>query len=100
MKIKEVTKDDIVFDNGNVITHDHEQDCCEHNYADFEELQEDAKDYEFDEDLIFEKVTGGFRFGSKNTPMFFIPCYSDQNGFYGFDVDIYYNDKKVLTTYA
>lgn len=30
------------------------------------------------------------------TVMVFVPCYSEQNGYYSSDVDIYYNDKKVL----
>lgn len=29
MKIKEVNENMILFDNGNSITFDHEQDCCE-----------------------------------------------------------------------
>ena len=97
MKIVEVTYEYIEFDNGSMITFDHVQDCCEHNYADFEQIEEQALETEFDEELIFEAVEGsGFRFGSKGTPMFFIPCYSDQNGYYLSDVDIYYNGKQVL----
>lgn len=30
------------------------------------------------------------------TRMFFVPCYSEQNGYYSRDVDIYFNDEKVL----
>ena len=87
MKIKEVNTNYILFDNGSRITFDHEQDCCETNYADFEQL----------EDLIFEVVPeNGFRFGSKGTPMFFIPCYSDQNGYYSSDIDIFYDGRHVF----
>jgi len=28
--------------------------------------------------------------------MFFVPCYSEQSGYYSFDVEIYYNGKQVL----
>lgn len=74
MKIKEVNMNYILFDNGSRITFDHEQDCCETNYADFEQLEDLALEYEFENDLIFEAVPeNGFRFGSKGTPMFFIP---------------------------
>lgn len=74
MKIKEVNTNYILFDNGSRITFDHEQDCCETNYADFEQLEDLALEYEFENDLIFEVVPeNGFRFGSKGTPMFFIP---------------------------
>ena len=89
MKIKEVNTNYILFDNGSRITFDHEQDCCETNYADFEQLEDLALEYEFENDLIFEVVPeNGFRFGSKGTPMFFIPCYSDQNGYYSSGVMI------------
>lgn len=97
MKIKEVNTNYILFDNGSRITFDHEQDCCETNYADFEQLEDLALEYEFENDLIFEVVPeNGFRFGSKGTPMFFIPCYSDQNGYYSSDIDIFYDGRHEL----
>lgn len=98
MKIKEVTLDAITFDNGSAITFGHNQECCEWNYADFEQLDDLALNYDYDENLIFESVENeGFRFGSHPNRMFFIPCYSEQNGFYSSDIDIYYNDVQVLT---
>jgi hypothetical protein len=30
--------------------------------------------------------------------MVFVPCYSEQNGYYSCDVDIYYNGDLVLNT--
>lgn len=97
MKIIEVKDDYIRFDNGSEITFDHNQDCCEHNYADFKQIEKQALDTTFDEELIFEAVEGsGFRFGSKGSHMFFIPCYSDQNGYYSSELDIYFNEKQVL----
>ena len=59
MKIKEVNTNYILFDNGSRITFDHEQDCCETNYADFEQLEDLALEYEFENDLIskwFQKM--------------------------------------------
>ncbi len=51
----------------------------------------------FEEELIFEAVENcGFRYGSKNTPMLFIPCYSEQNVFYSTNIEIFYNNEKVL----
>lgn len=97
MKIVKVTEDGIFFDNGKNITYDHDQQCCEYNYADFEQLDDLARDYDFDEDLMFGEVEDcGFRFGDKRQ-MFFVPCYSEQNGYYSSDVDIYYGGKRVLT---
>ncbi len=97
MKIEEVNSKYILFDNGSRITFDHDQDCCELNYADFEQIEEQAKSCEFDEKLIFEAVeNSGFRFGSAGTPMFFIPCYSEQNGYYSGDIDIYFNGVQAI----
>ena len=65
--------------------------------AEFEEIDDLAKNFEFSGNLIFEAVPGsGFRFGNNPQNMVFVPCYSEQNGYYSSDVDIYYNDKKVL----
>lgn len=97
MKIKKITNEAITFDNGNTITYQHEQQCCEWNYADFEQLDDLARAYNFSENLKFEAVeNAGFRFGDYPNRMFFVPCYSEQNGFYSLDLDIYYNNKKVL----
>lgn len=96
MKIKEITYEKILFDNGETITYDHAQECCETNYADFEQLDDIAKTTNFSTPLVFEKVEEvGFRFGNKEN-MFFIPCYSSQNGYYTADLDIYYNYKPVI----
>lgn len=105
MKIIQVTDEAIVFSNGNKITYDHVQECCEYNFADFNSLEDTlAMETEFDENLVFEVVKGsddynkgsGFRFGNPNN-MFFVPFYSEQNGCYTTDIKIYYtNTKEVL----
>ena len=101
MKVIKITEDYILFDNGSRITFDHMQDCCECNYADFEQLADTGIEQEnFKEPLTFEEVEDqGFRFGNPGK-MYFVPCYSCQNGYYGFDVDIYYNGEQVLTTFG
>lgn len=97
MKIKTIDEYAITFDNGNTITFDHEQDCCEHNYADFQQIDDIARNWKFDENLDFESVDcAGFRFGNLPNKMVFVPCYSDQNGYYSSDIDIYYNHELKL----
>ena len=101
MKIKRIILDEdggneIVFDNGNTI---HVVDSVEdlsRNYADFSQLDSIAMGFDFGEDLMFEENDFGFRFGSDPANMFFVPCYSVQNGYYSSAVDIYYNNKLVL----
>ena len=97
MKIKEIDNGHILFDNGNQITFDHCPDCCEDNYADFEQLDDIARNATFNPELDFEAINNsGFRFGNKPNNMYFVPCYSEQNGYYSDQIDIYYNDKRVL----
>lgn len=98
MKIREVTIEYILFDNGSKITYDHCTDCCEYNYADFEQLDDLAMAHDYDpQSMKFEVVKYcGFRFGD-NRRMFFVPCYSEQNGYYSSDIQIYYNGEQVLS---
>lgn len=101
MKIKEVNNEHILFEDESCIKYYHGQDCCEWNYADFEQLEETALETEFDTDnMIFEAIQDyGFKFGNEGK-MFFVPCYSEQNGYYSSDIDIYYNNTKVLSFYC
>ena len=97
MKIKDINSERILFDNGSTITFCYCRVCFENNYADFEQLEESALTYDFDEDLVFDAVDGvGFRFGNEDGMMFFVPCYSEQNGYYSSDVEINYNGKQVI----
>lgn len=97
MRIKEINENEIVFDNGNTITFGHEQDCCERNYADFQQIDDIARGWKFDENLDFEAIeNAGFRFGNLPNKMVFVPCYSDQNGYYSSDIQIYYNNIQKL----
>ena len=98
MKIVDINEyDGILFDDGSTITCDHDQECCEYNYADFTQIDTIARATNFDKNLTFRKCNGGFRFGNYPERMFFVPCYSEQNGYYSSQVDIYFNDEKVLT---
>ena len=94
IKIFNVTDEAIEFSDGSRITYDHEQDCCEFNYADFQQLDDLARAHHFQLPLRFEATEGsGFRFGD-NRRMFFVPCYSEQNGYYTDEIDIYYTHFK------
>jgi len=94
MKIKQITSDGITFDNGMEISHNHEQDCCENVYADWESLKTEAgvMEHNFTEDLKIEGVPeSGFRLDG-----FFVACYNSQNGYYSSDLElvIKYPDKR------
>ena len=93
-----VNEESIEFSNGKKLTFDHMEDCYEYNYADFTQIDDLALDMTFYEnELVFEAVKEcGIRFGNRGGNMVFIPCYSDQNGYYTTSVDIYYDNKLVL----
>jgi len=98
IKITEITSEHILFSDGSEITCDHYPDCCEYNYADYTQIDDIARQTKFTLPLDFESVEGsGFRFGNLPNKMFFVPCYSEQSGYYSSDVDILYNDDYVLT---
>lgn len=94
MRITSVSADGIRFDNGHGLSDYHSQQCCENNYADWKQLEELAYDTNFDEPLTLESVDDyGFRFGNPPLKMFFVPCYSEQNGYYSYDIEIEYWDE-------
>ena len=97
-KIIHVEENLLKFSDGTIIHCDHCQDCCEYNYADFEQLDDIARATVFDTDhLVFEAVEeSGFRFGNLPSKMFFVPCYSDQNGYYSSDIEVYLNGEEKL----
>ena len=96
MKIEYVDYDFLRFDNGETIETSYSQQCCETNWGDFKSLDDIAMDYNFKPPLQFRHEDYGFSFGDKRR-MFFVPCYSAQNGYYSNEVDVYYNNKLVLT---
>ena len=94
MKIVDVTEEKIIFDDDSCIEFYHKRECCEWNYADFSQIESLAMSTDFVSPIEFEVVEFyGFRFGNKPLKMFFIPCYTEQNGCYGYDLEIFYKDK-------
>ena len=112
MKIKSWNDDRITFDDGSYISYKHDQECSEYNYADFSVLDvmlgRDKDDMEFDSFEIDAVDDGGFLIKLKlaNNRIIrwpyacypyhniFIPCYSEQNGYYTTDIAIVYSDKE------
>ena len=96
MKIVKTEQQHLEFSDGSDITSDWHSECCEYNYADFTQIDDLGKEWEFEHPIIFEICNGGFRFGNPNK-MVFVPCYSEQNGYYTNEIEIYYCDKLVLS---
>lgn len=95
IKIVRAEQEYLEFSDGSTITSQHDQDCCEYNYADFTAIDDLAREWEFEHPILFEGLEYGFRFGNENK-MVFVPCYSEQNGYYSDSVNIYFNDEPVF----
>lgn len=100
MKIKKWDDNYILFTDCSAISYEHRQDCCEVNWADFSVLEVFYQDEEFDDFEVIPVDDCGFLLSLKlptpdpwyydytPTKKIFIPCYSDQNGYYGSDLTI------------
>ena len=65
MKIVSVTEKAITFSNGKKITWDHSRDCCEYNYADFEQIDDQGRHaVYYENELVFEAVERSFTWGT------------------------------------
>lgn len=100
MKITEWNSEHMIFSDGSIYTYDHEQDCCEFNYIDFTVLDVMYHDEEFDS-VFFEEVDCGILMHLVNeahdtVAKIYLPCYSDQNGYYSRDVCLMKNDEYVV----
>lgn len=104
MRIAKYDDNKIEFSDGSTITYEHEQDCCEVNWADFSVLEVFYKGEEF-EDYKVKPIEDGFLLilegvePSKRSHSIYIPCYSDQNGYYSSDLTITVN-KMTSTSYS
>ena len=105
--IKDVlfTDNEIIFNKeiGQIkIGQNHDQDCCENVYADFEQIKYYIKEISSKkvEEMIIKSVDGmGFIielwFDYGNGEKIFIPCYNYQNGYYSSNLElIIETDKK------
>jgi hypothetical protein len=86
LKVVKIDSDSLEFDNGVVLTSDHDQDCCEYHYLSFEDLTlEDFEDLEFDlsNDNFFQRVEGyGIHLKPVKGHSIPIPGYGYNNGYY------------------
>ena len=99
MKIKQILHDHhnqtLCFDDGTRILIDTSFLQFHQNYADFEQLDRDVYDVEFDSTLKFEPSENGFKFGNPEK-MIFVPCYSMHHGLSKPNpyIDIYIHQKE------
>lgn len=87
--IQKVRDSQIVFSNGWKIFHKHNKDCCEYNYADYKGCIEDSiLEIKLFNSIKIEPAKHGFLLNG-----YLINCYSEQDGYYTRDLEIYLVDE-------
>lgn len=91
-KVKKVSSEGIVFENGILLYSNHDSDCCEHHELTFTDLTiDDFKDLKFDlsNDNFFKKIPN---YGIELIPIkgysVKIPGHGYNNGYYGTNIDL------------
>lgn len=97
-KITKIDKDEVHFDNGMILSSDHDQSCCESHYLDFSNVaKEDYVNLEFDlsTDSFFKRIPD---YGIELIPIrghsIRVPGYGYNNGYYGSNIDLILKDIK------
>lgn len=94
----------LVFDDGTQLYSEHESDCCENHYLDFEHIKlEDFAGLAFDltNDKFFERIEDyGIRLLPVNGMAVSIPGYGYNNGYYSSNLTLVLRrDSGVTTTF-
>lgn len=98
IKVVKISQDGLEFDNGTKMYSDHESDCCERHWLDFEHLSlDDFSDLEFDlsGDSFFKKIDG---YGIELIPVsghsVKIAGYGANNGYYSTELTLVISNDK------
>lgn len=105
MKIVSINATEILFDNGKKLISEHDQDCCELVFADFENIQVmgvreknyvNADELDFFENILDSVVPIedlGFYLVTKQGICLLVSCYNIQNGYYSDKLILRYGNK-------
>lgn len=92
LKVVKIDQESIEFDNGAILTSDHQSDCCESHYLSMEHLTMDDFNgllFNLSNDNFFVRVP---EFGIKLLPTnghpVSIPGYGSNNGYYSSNLDL------------
>lgn len=92
MKVVEVSDKGLVFDNGYWLYDDHQQDCCESHYLDWNYISlEDFEglSFDLDSDDFFERIEGyGIALKPLNGFPIRIAGYGFNNGYYSSNLSL------------
>lgn len=91
VKVEKFDDEGLKLSDGTTILDHHDQDCCEHVYADWKQLADQGiEDVEFESLYIFGKSEHGIiikenRWGTSD---YLVPCYNRQNGYYSSQLEL------------
>ena len=92
LKVVKIENDELVFNDGTRLLSNHDQDCCEHHYLDFADLDiSDFDGLEFDltSDDFFNRVEDyGIELKPIKGHVVRVPGYGSNNGNYGSNIDL------------
>jgi len=95
-KVVKIDSESIEFDNGLILSSNHDQDCCENHYLDFSGLTlEDFQGLEFDLSTanFFERVEDyGIRLKPLTNFPVSVPGYGYNNGYYSSNLTLTLSD--------
>ena len=108
MKIKKIEEEVVTFDDDSKLFSDHDQDCCESHYLDFEILKNYnisnktgktidiyQQEFDFSNGVPFKRVEGmGILLFDKEGNSYLINGYGYNNGYYGTNIDLVYHKGK------
>jgi hypothetical protein len=95
-KVVKIESEQILFDNGIKLSSNHNQDCCESRYLQFEHLtlsDFDGLEFDLTGDDFFKRIEG---YGIELIPIkgfsVRVPGYASNNGYYSDNLDLVLTD--------
>ena len=92
LKVVKIENDELVFNDGTRLLSNHDQDCCEHHYLDFADLDVsdfDGLEFDLTNDNFFNRIED---YGIELKPIkghsVKVPGYGSNNGYYGSNIDL------------
>lgn len=103
LKVIKIDSDCIEFDNGTILSSNHESDCCESHYLDFSDLTlDDFQNLEFNllNDNFFTRIEDyGISLNPIKGHSVKIPGYGYNNGYYSSDLTLVLTGGGINKTY-
>ena len=92
VKVIEIHEDGVIFSDGTKLTSDHERDCCENHYLDFDNIEIDDFDgllFDLSNERFFNRIKNyGIELVPNRGHSVRIPGYGYNNGYYSSELTL------------